>query len=100
MQSWNKGAENIVALCDVDDRQAVDARKKWPAAKYYKDYREMLEKEKKYIDAVIVSTPDHMHYVQTIAAMQLGKHVYTEKPLTHDIAEARALTEAEQNIKW
>jgi predicted dehydrogenase len=99
MQSWNNGAENIVALCDVDDRQSAEARKKWPTAKYYKDYREFLEKENKIIDAVIVSTPDHMHFVQTIAAMQLGKHVYTEKPLTHDIAEARALTEAEQQYK-
>ena len=98
-QAWNKGAENISLLCDVDDRQAVEARKKWPSAKYYKDYREMLEKEKNSIDAVIVSTPDHMHFVQTIAVMQLGKHVYTEKPLTHDIAEARALTEAEQQYK-
>ncbi len=98
-QSWNNGAENIYALCDVDDRQSAEARKKWPSAKYYKDYRELLDKENKSIDAVIVSTPDHMHYVQTIAAMQLGKHVYTEKPLTHDIAEARGLTEAEQKFK-
>ncbi len=98
-QAWNNGADNIFALCDVDDRQADEARKKWPSAKYYKDYRVLLDKEKSSIDAVIVSTPDHMHYVQTIAAMQLGKHVYTEKPLTHDIAEARALTEAEQQYK-
>ena len=97
--SWNKGADNIFALCDVDDRQAEEARKKWPNANYYKDYREMLYKEGKSIDAVIVSTPDHMHYVQTIAAMEMGKHVYTEKPLTHDIAEARLLTEAEQKYK-
>lgn len=97
--SYNKGAENIVALCDVDDRQAVEARKNWSKAPYYKDYRVMLDKEGKNIDAVLVSTPDHMHYVQTIAAMQLGKHVYTEKPLTHDISEARLLTEAEQKYK-
>jgi predicted dehydrogenase len=98
-QSWNKGAENIVALCDVDDRQSAEARKKWPDARYHKDYRRMLEKEAKNLDAVIISTPDHMHYVQTIAAMELGKHVYTEKPLAHDIAEARALTEAEQRYR-
>ncbi len=97
--SWNKGAENIFSLCDVDDRQSLAARKKWPAASYYKDYREMLSKVGKSIDAVIVSTPDHMHYVQTIAAMEMGKPVYTEKPLTHDIAEARLLTEAEQKYK-
>ena len=97
--AWNKGAENIVSLCDVDDRMAVNMRKQFPQASYYRDYRVMLEKEHKSIDAVIVTTPDHMHYVQTIAAMQLGKHVYTEKPLTHDIAEARLLTEAEQKYK-
>jgi hypothetical protein len=98
-QAWNKGAENIAVLCDVDDRMSADMRKKFPSAKYYKDYREMLDKEAKSIDAVMVTTPDHMHYMQTIAVMQLGKHVYTEKPLTHDIAEARLLTEAEQQYK-
>jgi predicted dehydrogenase len=97
--AWNNGAENIVSLCDVDDRMAANMRKKFPQASYYRDYRVMLEKEHKSIDAVIVTTPDHMHYVQTIAAMELGKHVYTEKPLTHDIAEARLLTEAEQKYK-
>lgn len=98
-QAWNNGAENIAVLCDVDDRQSLDMRKKFPKAAYYKDYRNMFEKEAKNIDAVIVTTPDHMHYMQTLAAMQLGKHVYTEKPLTHDIAEARWLTEAEQRYK-
>src|SRR5687767_5712697 len=53
--AWNKGAENIVALCDVDDRMAAGARKKWPDAPYYKDYREMLDKEHKNIDAVIIT---------------------------------------------
>ena len=85
---------NIVALCDVDDRQAVKSRKSFPKAKYYKDFREMLDKESKNIDACSISTPDHTHAVATIAAMQLGKHVYTQKPLTHDIYEARRLTEA------
>ncbi len=92
--AWNNGAENIVALCDVDDRMAVNARKRWSKAPYYRDYREMLDKEHKNIDAVIVTTPDHMHAVQALAAMQLGKHVYVEKPLTHDIHEARILTQA------
>lgn len=98
-QAWNGGAENIAVLCDVDDRQSAEARRKWPSARYYKDYRRMLEAEARNIDAVIVSTPDHMHYVQTLAAMQLGKHVYTEKPLAHDIWEARQLTEAEQRYR-
>jgi len=84
---------NIVALCDVDDRQAAKSRKRFEKAKYYKDFREMLEKEKNNIDACSVSTPDNCHAVATLAAMQLGKHVYTQKPLTHDIYEARLLTE-------
>jgi predicted dehydrogenase len=90
---------NIVALCDVDDRSAADTRKKFPKASYYKDFREMLEKEKNNIDACSISTPDHTHAVATLAAMQLGKHVYTQKPLTHDIYEARILTEAAKKYK-
>ena len=90
---------NIVAFCDVDDRQAVNSRKSFPKANYYKDFREMLDKEKNNIDACSISTPDHTHAVATIAAMQLGKHVYTQKPLTHDIYEARALTEAAKKYK-
>ena len=90
---------SIVALCDVDDRQAVKSRQSFPNAPYYKDFREMLEKEKNNIDACSISTPDHTHAVATIAAMQLGKHVYTQKPLTHDIYEARMLTEAAKKYK-
>ncbi len=90
---------NIVALCDVDDRQSVESRTKFPKAKYYKDFREMLKKENKSIDAVSISTPDHTHAVATLAAMQLGKHVYTQKPLTHDIYEARILTLAAKKYK-
>ena len=90
---------SIVALCDVDDREAIKSRKSFPNAPYYKDFRVMLEKEKNNIDAVSVSTPDHTHAVATIAAMQLGKHVYTQKPLTHDIYEARMLTEAAKKYK-
>ncbi|WP_317236132.1 Gfo/Idh/MocA family protein [Niabella hibiscisoli] len=90
---------NIVALCDVDDREAKGSRERFPKASYYKDFREMLEKEKNNIDACSISTPDHTHAVATLAAMQLGKHVYTQKPLTHDIYEARILTQAAKNIK-
>ncbi len=90
---------NIVALCDVDDRQAAESRESYPKAPYYHDYREMLEKEHSSIDAVSVSTPDHMHAVQAMAAMQLGKHVYVQKPLTHDIYEARMLTKAAKKYK-
>ncbi|MBI1342705.1 MAG: gfo/Idh/MocA family oxidoreductase [Terrimonas sp.] len=90
---------NIVALCDVDDREAATSRKNFEKATYYKDFREMLAKEHKNIDAVSVSTPDNIHAVATMAAMQLGKHVYTQKPLTHDIYEARMLTEAAKKYK-
>lgn len=90
---------NIVALCDVDDRQAVKTRERFPKATYYKDFREMLEKEKKNIDAVSVSTPDNTHAVAALSAMQLGKHVYCQKPLTHDIYEARILAEAAKKYK-
>ncbi|MBX2921332.1 MAG: Gfo/Idh/MocA family oxidoreductase [Chitinophagaceae bacterium] len=90
---------NIVAMCDVDDRQAVKSRENFPKANYYKDFREMLAKEKNNIDACSISTPDHTHAVATLAAMQLGKHVYTQKPLTHDIYEARILAEAAKKYK-
>ena len=90
---------NIVAFCDVDEAQAAGSVKRFPNAKFYYDYREMLEKERNYIDAVSVSTPDHTHAIATMAAMQLGKHVYVQKPLTHDIYEARMLTEAAKRYK-
>ncbi len=88
----------VVALCDVDDRSAKRARDTFGEATYYKDYRQMLEKESG-LDAVTISTPDHMHAIQAMAAMEKGKHVYVQKPLTHDIAEARQLTEAAQKHK-
>lgn len=90
---------NIVAMCDVDDRQAVKSRERFPKAGYYKDFREMLAKEKNNIDACSISTPDNTHAVATLAAMQLGKHVYTQKPLTHDIYEARILAQAAKKYK-
>ena len=90
---------NIVSLCDVDDRQAVTSRENFPKASYYNDFREMLDKEGKNIDAVSVSTPDHNHAVAAYQAMSMGKHVYVQKPLTHDIWEARMLTEAAKKFK-
>ena len=96
---FKSGKADIAFLCDVDDRQAAKSRASFPKAKYYKDYREMLDKEHKNMDAVSVSTPDHNHAVQAMAAMQLGKHVYVQKPLTHDIYEARMLTEAAVKYK-
>ncbi len=98
-QFFKSGKAEIGFLCDVDDRQCVETRKKFPNAKYYKDFREMLSKEGKSIDAVSVSTPDHQHAVAAMAAMQLNKHVYVQKPLTHDIYEARMLTKAAHQYK-
>ncbi|GAB2786473.1 Gfo/Idh/MocA family oxidoreductase [Rhabdobacter roseus] len=97
--AYNGGTDNIVALCDVDDRQAKKYRTQFEKAPYYRDFRVMLEKEAKNMDAVIITTPDHMHYPVAIAAMELGKHVYCEKPLTKDIWEARKLTEAAQKYR-
>ncbi|MBK8292597.1 MAG: Gfo/Idh/MocA family oxidoreductase [Flammeovirgaceae bacterium] len=89
----------ISFLCDIDDRQTIESRRNFPAAKSYKDFRVMLDKEAKNIDAVSVSTADHTHAVAAMAAMQRGKHVYVQKPLTHDIYEARMLTEAAKKYK-
>lgn len=86
--------ENIVALCDVDEKKAAKTFEKFPKAKKYHDFRKMLEKEEKNIDAVIVATPDHIHAPASMMAMKMGKHVYCEKPLTHSIYEARELTKA------
>jgi predicted dehydrogenase len=90
--------ENIVALCDVDDDLAAKTFKTYPNAKTYRDFRVMLEKQKD-IDAVVVATPDHNHAVIAMAFMQLGKHVYVQKPLTRTIWEARTLTEAARKYK-
>ncbi len=86
--------ENVVAICDVDSVRAKESFNNFPNALRYQDYREMLDKSGKDIDAVIVATPDHVHAVAALSAMQLHKHVYVEKPLTHTVAEARKLTEA------
>ncbi|MDB4629075.1 Gfo/Idh/MocA family oxidoreductase [Akkermansiaceae bacterium] len=86
--------ENIVALCDVDFDRGAETLKQYPKAKRFKDFRVMFDKMDSQIDAVIVATPDHTHAVATMEAIKRGKHVYTEKPLTHTIWEARQLTEA------
>ncbi|RYY30364.1 MAG: Gfo/Idh/MocA family oxidoreductase [Sphingobacteriaceae bacterium] len=96
---YKSGKAEIGFLCDVDDRRAAKSRASFPKAKYYKDWREMMDKEAKNFDAVSVSTPDHNHAIITLAAMQRNKHVYVQKPLTHDIYEARMLTEAAKKYK-
>jgi predicted dehydrogenase len=90
--------ENIVALCDADWARAARSFQKYPQAKRYKDFRVLLEKQKD-IDAVIVATPDHFHAAAAMAAIQLGKHVFVEKPLTHDVYEARQLVKAARQAK-
>ncbi|MEO6188289.1 MAG: Gfo/Idh/MocA family oxidoreductase, partial [Ginsengibacter sp.] len=96
---YKSGKAEIAFLCDVDERRASTTVKNFPKAKFYKDWREMMDKESKNFDAVSVSTPDHTHAVAAIAAMQRGKHVYVQKPLTHDVYEARALTDAAKRYK-
>ena len=84
--------ENIVALCDVDWRYAKPVFDRHPNAKKYYDYRKMFDEMGKSIDAVLIATADHTHAIITADAMTLGKHVYTQKPLTHSVYESRLLT--------
>ena len=84
---------NVVALCDVDWSQTEETFYRIPGAKQYRDYRKMLEEMGGEIDACTISTPDHTHAPAAYMAMNLGKHVYVQKPLTHTIAEARLLRE-------
>ncbi len=81
----------LVAVADVDLNRTVDVKKRFPRARIYQDWRELLDREEKRIDSVNVSTPDHMHAVIGMNAMELGKHVYGQKPLAHDLYEVRRL---------
>jgi len=93
--SWKQvPIESIVALCDVDDRRAERGYKAVPNAKRYKDFRVMFDEIHRDIDAVIIATPDHTHFAAAMAAMELGKHVFVEKPLTHNIWQSRTLKKA------
>jgi predicted dehydrogenase len=94
----NLASENIVALCDVDAKYAAGTIQRYPNAKLYIDYREMLDKQKN-IDGVVVATPDHTHAVISMAAIRAGKHVYCQKPLTHDVYESRMLAAAAKEHK-
>ena len=94
----NLQTENIVALCDVDHNYAAGTIKQFPNAKLYVDYRQMLDAQKD-IDGVVVGTPDHTHAVISMAAIRAGKHVYCQKPLTHDVYEARMLARAAKEAK-
>jgi predicted dehydrogenase len=89
----------VVALCDVDENNLKRKAQKYPQAARYRDYRQLLEKMAKSIDAVTVSVPDHHHGVAAARAMQLGKHVYCQKPLAQTVAEARLLRQLAQTNK-
>lgn len=86
-------SENIVALCDVEQSYLAKAAEKYPKARTYRDFRKLYD-EANDIDAVVVSTTEHTHAMATLPALKMGKHVYCEKPLTHDVREARIITEA------
>ena len=90
---------NFVALCDVDEKYAAKEFAKYPGAKQFKDYRVMLDKMGKEIDAVVIGTPDHTHAVIAMEAMKRGKHVYCEKPLAHSVDEVRKLMAAAHKYK-
>lgn len=91
-------SDTITALCDVDSNYAAKTFAKYPNAKTYNDYREMLDKQKD-IDAVVIATPDHTHAAIAMACMRAGKHVYVQKPMSYSVGEARAMTEAARQYK-
>jgi len=90
-------SQNIVALCDVDDKYLAGGAKKFPNAKTYSDFRKLLDQDG--IDAVVIATPDHTHAVATTMALKSGRHVYCEKPLTHTISECRRVRELAKKEK-
>ncbi|MEE2623635.1 MAG: Gfo/Idh/MocA family oxidoreductase, partial [Verrucomicrobiota bacterium] len=87
----NVSGENVVAVCDVDERRGARMLREHSKARHYKDFRRMLAEMDKQIDAVVVCTPDHTHAVAAVGAMKQGKHVYCEKPLTRTVFEARMM---------
>ena len=92
-------SQNLVAFADVDDQRAAGAFKLFPKVKRYRDYRRMFDELHGKLDAVAISTPDHMHFHPAYMAMQLGKHVYLEKPLAHNVWETRTLTDLARKKK-
>ncbi|WP_182867921.1 Gfo/Idh/MocA family protein [Rhodopirellula sp. JC639] len=88
------GRVDVVAICDVDNRFLENTAKQFPAARKFRDFRKLYDAVGKQIDAAVVSTTEHTHAYATMPALQLGKHVYCEKPLAYNIAETRAVTEA------
>ncbi|HEY3442144.1 MAG TPA: Gfo/Idh/MocA family oxidoreductase [Paludibaculum sp.] len=99
LRSAHAGTENVVALADVDVIRGNESFERFPKAAKFRDFRQMLDKQGKDIDAVVIGTPDHMHAYCALACMQQGKHVYVEKPLTRTSWEARILTQAAEKYK-
>ncbi|MCB0686432.1 MAG: Gfo/Idh/MocA family oxidoreductase, partial [Saprospiraceae bacterium] len=99
VNAWHEGTNKIVALCDIDPEQSKASVKKFSKAKFFSDFRVMLDSMSDEIDAVTISTPDHTHAIAAMTAMSRGKHVYVQKPLTHDIYEARLLTKAARQYR-
>jgi predicted dehydrogenase len=99
IEQLDQAGTHIAFLCDVDWEQAAETFAKYPQAPKYRDYREMLEKEKDRIDAVLVAVPDHTHAPASTYAIKRGKHVYCEKPLTRTVYEARTLGKAAREAK-
>jgi predicted dehydrogenase len=93
------GGENIIALCDVDQKHAAQTFERYPDAKRYRDFRKMLDEMQDKIDAVVVGTPDHTHAPAGVMAMKLGKHCYCEKPLTYSVYEARVMAQVAREKK-
>jgi predicted dehydrogenase len=89
--------EDIVALCDVDDKFLSEAAQACPGARTHNDFRLLLEQ--KYIEAVLISRPDHTHAVATVTALKSGRHVYCEKPLAHTVSECQAVMAAARRSK-
>jgi predicted dehydrogenase len=101
-QPYEQGCkdENLVAFCDVDRNHCAENMKNWRTTQpFYDDYRVMLDKMHKQIDAIVISTPDHTHFPATLAAMERGIHVYTQKPLAHNIWQTRTLVKAKEHYK-
>lgn len=90
---------DVVAICDVDQNHLEAAARKVPAARCYRDWRELLEAEGDRVDSVNVTVPDHMHFPIALSAIRRGQHMYCQKPMCHDVAEVRALTEAARRRK-
>ena len=91
--------QNLVAMCDLDEKRAAKAFKSNTSVKTFKDFRQMLDKMGKEIDAVAISIPDHVHFAAAMAAMERGKHVFVQKPLAHNIWQCRTLRKAAEKYK-